>query len=192
MVDDNQTIIEAYIHADYNMEILGQKWRALTNFLALKKLSNSRLRKISALLAGFSELLLKIIEYRTLPVISPSIPQLSFGENPKHKQENKQPFYAERIQNKSKKHTFIMTHLSPSRFSYPPCKPAMREEEEEVQQQTMHAPTDRNTVHIMLNEIISGAQRSLVGNGLSWSPAVTRNRNDDHRTACRLFHRMGP
>ena len=45
MVDDNQTIIEAYIHADYNMEILGQKWRALTNFLALKKLSNSRLRK---------------------------------------------------------------------------------------------------------------------------------------------------
>jgi hypothetical protein len=68
----------------------------------------------------------------------------------------------------------------------------MREEEEEVQQQTMHAPTDRNTAHIMLNEIISGAQRSLVGSGLSWSTAVTRNRNDDHRTACRLFHRMGP
>ena len=36
MVDNNQTIIEAYIHADYNMEILGQKWRALTNFLALR------------------------------------------------------------------------------------------------------------------------------------------------------------
>jgi putative hemolysin len=65
---------------------------------------------------------------------------------PHHKQaRNKQPFYAARIQNKSKKHTFIMTHLSPSRFSYPPCTPAMREEEEEVQQQTMHAPTNRNT-----------------------------------------------
>ena len=142
MVDDNQTIIEAYIHADYNMEILGQKWRALTNFLALKKLSNySTQKKISALLAEFSELLLKIIKYRTLPVISPSSLN-QFWRESKTQARNKQPFYAARIQNKSKKHTFIMTHLSPSRFSYPPCKPAMREEEEEVQQQTMHAPTN--------------------------------------------------
>jgi len=32
----NQTIIEPYIRADYNLEILGQKWRALTNCLALR------------------------------------------------------------------------------------------------------------------------------------------------------------
>jgi hypothetical protein len=122
MVDDNQTIIEAYIHADYNMEILGQKWRALTNFLALKKLSNySTQKKISALLAEFSELLLKIIKYRTLPVISPSslnsvlarIQNTSKkqtavlrGENPKQKQEThihhdssfSQPFFLPTMQ----------------------------------------------------------------------------------------------
>ena len=69
-------------------------------------------------------------------------PRLSLTTN---KQETNSSFNAARIQNKSKKHTFIVTHLSPSRFSYPPCTPAMREEEEEVQQQTMHAPTNRNT-----------------------------------------------
>ncbi len=35
-----QTIIGAYIRADYNLEILGQKWRALTNFLALRNCQN--------------------------------------------------------------------------------------------------------------------------------------------------------
>jgi hypothetical protein len=29
-----------YIRADYNLEILGQKWRALTNFLALSNCQN--------------------------------------------------------------------------------------------------------------------------------------------------------
>jgi hypothetical protein len=59
----NQTIIGAYLRADYNLEILGQKWRALTNFLALRNCQNLGTEKIiqSRLrLVGFSELLLKI------------------------------------------------------------------------------------------------------------------------------------
>jgi hypothetical protein len=115
MVDDNQTIIEAYIHADYNMEILGQKWRALTNFLALKKLSNSSTqKKISALLAEFSELLLKIIiSPSSLNSVLARIQNTSKkqtavlrGENPKQKQEThihhdssfSQPFFLPTMQ----------------------------------------------------------------------------------------------
>ncbi len=41
----NQTIIEPYIRADYNLEILGQKWRALTNCLALRICQNLVLGK---------------------------------------------------------------------------------------------------------------------------------------------------
>ena len=38
-------MIKAYIRADYNLEILGQKWRALTNFLALRYRQNLLLGK---------------------------------------------------------------------------------------------------------------------------------------------------
>ena len=41
----NQTIIEPYIRADYNLEILGQKWRALTNCLVLRNRQNLVLGK---------------------------------------------------------------------------------------------------------------------------------------------------
>jgi hypothetical protein len=143
MVDDNQTIIEAYIHADYNMEILGQKWRALTNFLALKKLSNSRLRKIYQLLASelFENNQVSYVLYRSFPpqslnsvlarIQNTSKKQTAVlrGENPKQKQE-----------------THIHHDSSFSQpFFLPTMHAAMREEEEEVQQQTMHAPTNRNT-----------------------------------------------
>ncbi len=40
-----QTITEPYIRADYNLELLGQKWRALTNCLALRNRQNLVLRK---------------------------------------------------------------------------------------------------------------------------------------------------
>ncbi len=40
-----QTAIGAYIHADYNLEILGQKRRALKHFLAFRHCQNLGLGK---------------------------------------------------------------------------------------------------------------------------------------------------
>jgi len=58
-----QTAIGAYIRADYNVEILGQKRWALKRFLAFKNSQNLGLgKKIKSRLqlVGLSELLLKI------------------------------------------------------------------------------------------------------------------------------------
>jgi hypothetical protein len=41
----NQTIIQPYIRADYNLDTLGQKWRALTNCVALRNHQNLVLGK---------------------------------------------------------------------------------------------------------------------------------------------------
>ena len=53
----NQTIIELYIRADYNLEILGQKWRALTNCLALRICQNLVLGKNNQVLLTIGQIL---------------------------------------------------------------------------------------------------------------------------------------
>ena len=52
-----QTIIKAYIHAAYNLEILGQKWRALTNVLALRNCQNLLLGKNNQALLTIGQIL---------------------------------------------------------------------------------------------------------------------------------------
>jgi hypothetical protein len=53
----NQTMIEAYICADYNLEILGQKWWALTNSLALRNCQNLVLGKNNQVLLMIGQIL---------------------------------------------------------------------------------------------------------------------------------------
>ncbi len=58
----NQTIIEPYIHANYNLEILGQKWRALTNCLALRNHQNLVLGKNNQVSLAIGQILKTIAD----------------------------------------------------------------------------------------------------------------------------------
>ena len=50
-------MIKPYIRADYNLEILGQKWWALTNCLALRNRQNLVLGKNNQVLLTIGQIL---------------------------------------------------------------------------------------------------------------------------------------